>query len=117
MRLPMGGVLRAGGELVLAKGRFAEGKGGLKIECKACSIGDGKAKLVIPGAAFLQQGVTVPKVALGNLEGELVVDKGSAKMTGFDGHSADMDLKIEGDIALRDPWQFSTVNLCMAFRP
>jgi type II secretion system protein N len=117
VKLPMTGVLKAKGKLELPKGKFAEGQGGLEIECKGCSIGDGKTKLVIPGDAFLQQGVTVPKIQLGNPEGKLVIEKGTAKMTGFEGHSPDMDIKIEGDIALRDPWQFSTANLCLAFRP
>ena len=117
VKLPMTGVLKAGGDLELPKSHFAEGKGEFKVECKGCSIGDGKAKLVIPGDAFLQQGVTVPKIQLGDPKGSLVIEKGTAKMTNFEGHSPDMDIKIEGDIALRDPWPFSTANLCLAFRP
>jgi type II secretion system protein N len=117
VKLPMSGIMKAAGSIEMPKGHLAEAKGDLKIDCKTCTIGDGKAKLVIPGDAFLQQGVTVPKIGLGSPEGKLVIEKGTAKITGFEGHSPDMDIKIEGDIALRDPWQFSTANLCLAFRP
>src|SRR5262249_37887865 len=79
MKLPMTGNWRAHLEPLLAKGKIAGiAKGEITLGCKSCTIGDGKAKVAIPGNAFLATGVTVPKINIGSPEGKLTVDKGVA---------------------------------------
>jgi len=116
-KLPMGGSARGAGALFMPKTRFGEAKGELKFDCKDCSIGDGKAKLPLPGNQFFAEGVTVPRIKLGNLSGKVVVDKGVARLVAVESHSPDMDVKIEGDVTLRDPIGFSSANFCLAFKP
>jgi type II secretion system protein N len=115
--LPIAGLVRASAELALPRSRFSEAKGEVKLDCKDFAVGDGQAKLKIPGDPFLSQGLTVPKIKIGNPEGKITVDKGVARMVGIEAHGPDLEMKLEGDVALRDPVGFSAVNLCLAFRP
>jgi type II secretion system protein N len=116
-RLPLAGVVKVDVDLALPKGRFSEAGGEATLECKGCSVGDGKAKVPLGNNSFFSEGLTVPKIGLGNVEGKITVDRGTAKIASLETHSADLDLKVEGDVTLRDPPNFSSVNVCVAFRP
>ncbi len=82
--LPMEGGLHAELALELPKNEWREADGYVKISCPSCTIGDGKSK-VKPGSAskargrramFTSEGITVPKLNLGNLSGEIDIVKG-----------------------------------------
>ncbi|MEO6952194.1 MAG: type II secretion system protein GspN [Polyangia bacterium] len=100
-----------------APGRLlAQSNGTLELDLDGAALGDGKAKLVIPGDPFLSAGVTVPKVRLGKVNVVATIEKGKAKIDSMRAHSADMDLTIEGFIDLRDPISLSSLHLFLRFR-
>jgi type II secretion system protein N len=115
-KLPIAGTLAADADVNMSKGKLGEMKGQVHISCTNCSVGDGKAKLVIPNDPFLAAGLTVPRIKLGTPEGRATIDKGVVKIASLEAHSSDVDLKVEGDIALRDPIDFSTTNLCVMYK-
>ena len=91
--------------------------GVLEVQLKDGTLGDGKAKLVVPGDPFLSQGLTFPRLKLGNLAGRLVVDRGRASLDELHSKSADAELWIEGYLELRDPLPSSELHLYVRFKP
>lgn len=91
--------------------------GVLEVQLKDGTLGDGKAKLVVPGDPFLSQGLTFPRLKLGNLAGRLVVDRGRASFDELHSKSADAELWIEGYLELRDPLPSSELHLYVRFKP
>ena len=80
-------------------------------------IGDGKAKLTVPGDPFLSQGLTFPRVKLGKVCGRLVIAKGRATLDQVRTKSPDAEASVEGYIDLRDPLPQSELHLYLRFRP
>jgi hypothetical protein len=54
---------------------------------------------------------------LGDAKGKIVIDKGTARIESLGGKSADLEVRVEGDISLRDPVAFSSVNICLLVKP
>jgi type II secretion system protein N len=115
--LPLGGTLEATIHLDSASGNFADTKGEISIKCAACVVGDGKTPIKLGGGnAFLAAGLTLPRVRLGDLTGKATILKGLAKLQGVQAKSPDAELTLEGDIALRDPLAYSTLNGYLRFK-
>ncbi len=89
----------------------------LDVQLKDGSLGDGKAKLVVPGDPFLSQGLTFPRLRLGNLIGRVVVDRGRATFDELHSKSPDAELWIDGYLELRDPVPNSELHLYVRFKP
>jgi type II secretion system protein N len=115
--LPLAGRLDLEVELELPQQKFAEARGSIDLSCSECSVGDGKAKLKIPSDPFLAQGVTVPRVRLGTLRGQVTVEKGAASLHKVEAKSADAELSLDGRIDLADPVTRSQLQLYLRFRP
>jgi type II secretion system protein N len=115
--LPLGGTLDLTAELDSSTGRFADARGAITVKCASCVVGDGKTPIKIAGGnAFLAAGLTLPRVRLGDFGGHAVIEKGSAKLQGVQGKSPDAEVTVEGEIALRDPVVYSTLNLYLRFK-
>ena len=114
--LPLMGGLSAEVDLKVPGGKMNEASGTLRISCKGCSLGDGKKKLKIKGNAFLSAGITLPKLRMGKMSGEVKVDKGEAKIQSFSAKSPDLELKLEGSVQLRQPMGFSVLNGYLRFK-
>ena len=114
--LPIDGHFSAEVDLTVPKKSITSANGSLSIECDACSVGDGKKKLKIPGNMMLKAGVTVPKVRLGKLIGQISVDKGTAKLKNLSAKSPDMELLVEGSAALRQPVAYSNIQAYLKFK-
>ena len=80
-------------------------------------IGDGKAKLTVPNDPFLAAGVTFPRIKLGKLSGQIMIEKGRARFEGVRVHSADGDATLEGYVELHDPIGTSQMHAYLKFRP
>ena len=91
--------------------------GALEVQLKDGSLGDGKAKLVVPGDPFLSQGLTFPRLRLGSLLGRVVVDRGRATFDEVHSKSPDAELWIDGYLELRDPVPNSELHLYVRFKP
>jgi type II secretion system protein N len=115
--LPVEGTLSLKVDAVAAKGLAQNLDGTAELSLEGAVIGDGKAKLTVPGDPFLSQGVTFPKLRLGNLNGRVTMAKGRANIDDFRVHSADGDATLEGYVDLRDPLAQSTMHGFLKFRP
>lgn len=96
---------------------YSKTAGLIEIRIEQGVLGDGKAKLAVPGDPFLSQGITFPKLALGNVTGRVVFDRGRATLSDVRSQSADAEIALEGYIELRDPLPLSELRLYLRFRP
>jgi len=90
--------------------------GSLTWTCSACVVGDGKAKLIIPGDPFLAEGLGLPKIRLGNLVGRVPIDKGVGHLQGVQSKSPDGEFYVEGEIKLNDSLASSSLDLYVRFK-
>jgi type II secretion system protein N len=116
INMPIFGTLKLDVDLASSSGKFADSKGAISFLCESCVAGDGKSPLKIEGNPFLGGGLTLPKVRIGDLRGEITVDKGLAKLKGIESKSPDGEISLEGDVSLRDPLPSSIVNAYLRFR-
>ncbi len=116
INLPLSGTLEVDLDVELPNGRYAEAIGSAEIKCTGCVIGDGKEKLKIAGNPLLAEGLSLPKVRLGDFGGRVAVEKGTAKLQGLQAKSPDGEISIEGEILLRDPLPMSTVRAYVRFK-
>jgi type II secretion system protein N len=116
INLPVAGKMDLDLDIASATGRYADAKGKITIAGEGLTAGDGKTPLKIEGNPFLGGGLTLPKVRLGDLHGDVVIEKGTAKLKGIDAKSPDGELSLEGDIQLRDPLPNSVLNAYLRFK-
>jgi type II secretion system protein N len=114
--LPVRGKLGAKIKLAVPQNRWDKAHGAIELSCDSCSIGDGKAKLKVPGNAMLAMGIKMPRIRLGELSGRVTIEEGVAKIDELSARSPDIEVQGEGSVALRKPVSFSTVNAYLKFR-
>jgi type II secretion system protein N len=90
--------------------------GSLTWTCHACAVGDGKAKLIIPGNPLLAEGLGLPKIRLGDFVGRVAIDKGVGRLQGVQAKSPDVEVYLEGEIKLNQPLSSSSVDLYLRFK-
>jgi type II secretion system protein N len=90
--------------------------GSLTWTCSACALGDGKAKLMIPGNPLLAEGLGLPKIRLGTFVGRVAIDKGVGRLQGVQAKSPDGELYLEGEIKLSDRLETSWLDLYVRFK-
>lgn len=91
--------------------------GSIDLHIEQGTLGDGKAKLVVPGDPFMSQGLTFPKLSLGTVTGHVVFDRGRATLSEVNGQSSDASISVEGYLELKDPMQISELHLYLRFKP
>jgi type II secretion system protein N len=116
LNLPVTGTLGLEVDLATPTGKLATSKGALSFSCAACVLGDGKTPLKVEGNPFLGGGLTLPKVRVGDLRGEVAVENGTGKLKNVEAKSPDVELALEGDVQLRDPVGGSLVNAYLRFK-
>lgn len=114
--LPVSGAVSAKVDLTMVGRGMASAKGKVDISCKGCAVGDGKKKLKIPGNPLLASGITVPMVRLGQLSGQITVDKGVATLQKMSAKSPDIEVAMEGQFTLRQPVAFSVAQAYLKFK-
>jgi len=115
--LPVEGTLGFKVDAVAAKSLAANLDGTAELTLDGAVIGDGKAKLTVPGDPFLAQGLTFPRLKLGAVQGKVTMVKGRANIDDFRVHSADGDATLEGYAELHDPLASSLMHGFLKFRP
>ncbi|HTA18662.1 MAG TPA: type II secretion system protein GspN, partial [Polyangia bacterium] len=116
INLPVTGTLKLDLDIASPTGKFADTKGDVSFLCGACVLGDGKTPLKVEGNAFLGGGLTLPKLRVGDLGGDIAIEKGTAKLKGISSKSADGEISLEGDVSMRDPLVNSAVNAYLRFK-
>ena len=114
--LPLAGTISAEVQMLLPKLHAAEADGRIEISCSDCSVGDGKAKLKVPSNPLLAEGLTMPKLRFGDLDGTIVFSKGNGQIEGLHSKSPDIELDVDGTIRLADPVEMSQVDLYIKFK-
>jgi type II secretion system protein N len=115
--LPVEGVVSGKLDVLVPRNMIANCNGTIDITIDDAGIGDGKAKLTVPNDPFLSAGLTFPKIRLGKLAGQIIIDKGRARFESVRVHSADGDASIEGYAELHDPLGTSQLHAYVKFRP
>ena len=115
--LPVDGVVSGKLDVVVPKNLLANANGTIDVDIEDVAIGDGKAKLTVPNDPFLSAGVTFPRIKLGKLSGQIIIEKGRARFEGVRVHSADGDATLDGYVELHDPIGLSQMHAYLKFRP
>jgi type II secretion system protein N len=82
--------------------------GSIKLEIRGLKVGDGKAKLKVPG---MPGGLTLDEVEAGKLELSIEVRDGVAKLTRLSTDGKDLKLSGSGNVRLVDPLKRSRPDL------
>ena len=123
--LPMKGGLDAELDVTLPEQRWDLAEGSFTMSCPGCVVGDGKAKIKPkqPGTGrrgasfFAAEGLTVPALNLGELEGKISIISGKGVIDHFGAKSVDGDLAIHGTVTFGRTFAESTFGqACMKFR-
>lgn len=114
--LPINGSFSANIDLSVPQDRWANAAGTVEIDCEECSIGDGKAKLKIPGNPLLAMGITLPRVQLGRLGGRVKIEKGIATLENVSAQSPDVEIGMEGNFNLQNPLKYSIAQAYIRFK-
>jgi type II secretion system protein N len=115
--LPVEGTLALKLEATAPQNLMSKTDGSLDVTLADAALGDGKAKLTVPGDPFMSQGLTFPRLKLGTITGHVTIEKGKAKLEDFRAHSADGDVTLDGFIELKDPLSTSQMHGYLRFKP
>lgn len=110
--LPLAGLVSGDANLSLPERALAKADGAIRLRTSGVRVGDGKAKLEIPGFG----GLTIDPIEVGELNGELQVKAGKATITRLGAQGRDLELIGEGKIDLRDPMPSSSVQAYVRFK-
>jgi type II secretion system protein N len=116
INLPTSGKLAVKLDFAIPKQRLSESQGSLQWECKACALGDGKAKLIVASNPLLAEGLGLPRIRLGDFTGKVAIDKGVGRLQNVQFKSQDLEATIEGEIHLAQPVASSRVDLYVRFK-
>jgi type II secretion system protein N len=116
INLPMFGSFELHLDVKRPDGKAVSSEGSITWTCSDCALGDGKAKLMVPGNALLAEGLGLPKIRLGDFVGTVVIDKGVGRLQGVQAKSPDGEIAVEGEIKLADTMNASTLDLYIRFK-
>jgi type II secretion system protein N len=122
--LPMTGGLALELDLTLPDMSWREARGSISLSCDQCTIGDGETQIrpraqegvAQRGNLFAQGGLTVPRIQLGTLRGEIELRDGLGRIDELSAVSADGELHVTGELELADPVSQSRLPGCVRFR-
>lgn len=104
--VPIGGKVSLDADLDLGPTPEKDGNGRVKLDVKGLTLGPGNLKLA---AAF--GGFELPAVDVGNLTGEIPVDKGKGTLTNVKLDGKDVQAELLGDISFKGKLQMSRLDV------
>jgi type II secretion system protein N len=116
INLPLAGSLDLLVDMTFPQNKNAESGGAVSWKCAACALGDGKEKLKVAGNPLLAEGISLPRIRLGDFRGRITFEKGLGKLQAVQAKSPDGELMIEGEVRLADPVRFSSLDLYVRFK-
>lgn len=114
--LPVKGRLTLEAAVTIPELKLREAEGELRVACAGCEIGDGKARLKVEGNPLLAEGVVVPRLRLGELQGKIVFEDGVGRLQDVRSKSPDGELLVDGEVRLSDPAMASRIDLYVRFK-
>lgn len=109
--LPVAGTVVGDMELTIAE-EPEQTEGFIKLTVEELAVGDGEAKLDVPGMG----GLTVDKVEAGDLEVDMEVKEGIAEVKKFAADGPDLSVDGSGEVRLAKPMGRSRSDLTMKFK-
>ncbi len=116
INLPLAGKINLEIDMVTPGNKLGEANGKIVWTCAGCAVGDGKAKLKVASNPLLAEGLSLPRLRLGDFSGNILFEKGLGKLQGVQARSPDGDLLIEGEIRLAEPLAYAGVDLYVRFK-
>jgi type II secretion system protein N len=116
INLPLAGRLDMALDLTMPNHRNGEASGSLEWTCEGCGLGDGKEKLKIASNPLLAEGMSFPRMSLGDFIGKVAFQKGVGRLQGVHARSPDGELFIDGEVRLADPVGYSYLDLYVRFK-
>lgn len=104
--IPIGGKLSLDADLDLGPTPEKDGNGKVKLDLKGATLGPGNLKLA---AAF--GGFELPAIDVGNLTGEIPVEKGKGTLTNVKLDGKDVQAELLGDISFKGKLQMSRLDI------
>ncbi|MDD9946096.1 MAG: type II secretion system protein GspN [Myxococcales bacterium] len=98
---------------VLLPSDTVESTGKIELEVERTTLGDGKAKIAVPG---MRDGFTLEKVNAGKLDLAINIANGTATLERLSTDGADLVLDGSGLVKLASPVGRSRLNLTLAFK-
>lgn len=94
----------------------------LRFEARGNHLADAEGELVLKGSDLVLNGgevnhFSLPKVALGTLEGKITMGEGSAQIETFEANGEDITAQVEGSLRLSDRLTLSTLQTRLRFKP
>lgn len=106
--LPMTGTLKATLELQMPERNLGKANGKLDLAIEGLTIGDGKAKI--------RNTIALPPLNVGHLELSAEATDGKLEIKRFSANGPDLQLTLDGQIRLRDPFDASLAELGITFK-
>jgi hypothetical protein len=116
INLPLAGRLDLTLDLQKPNHRNGEASGSLSWLCAGCGVGDGKEKLKVASNPLLAEGMSFPRISLGDFAGKVAVTKGVGRLQGVHARSPDGEICVEGEVRLADPVGYSYLDLYVRFK-
>jgi type II secretion system protein N len=116
INLPLGGTLELNLDITAPNHRNGEASGNLGWKWAGMVVGDGKEKLKVAGNPLLAEGISLPRIRLGDFVGDVVFNKGVGKLKGVGARSQDAEIRIEGEVRLADPLTYTYLDLYVTFK-
>lgn len=107
-RVPLAGTLNGEIELEMPA-EVAESSGNVEITVDGLHVGDGKAKIEIPGWG----GLTVDRADVGNFELVAAIENGTAQIERGKSHGKDLELDALGNVRILRPLKRSDLNVML----
>lgn len=112
---PLVGPFQAKIKLNLPKGKWANASGEVSLSCSGCTAGDGVTKVRMqssrPQDAFANEGVTLPRIRLGEFNAKIQISKGVACVETFEAKGGDLEISVGGGVKFQDPFKDSQSQL------
>ncbi len=115
--LPIAGTLSLKIDAVAGLSMAANLTGKAELTIEDFILGDGKAKLTVPGDPFMAAGITFPRLRFGTVSGQIIMEKGKGRLEGLHVQSPDGEAFLEGYVDLRDPLSMSQMHGYLRFKP
>lgn len=106
--LPMGGKVEGSVELVAPEQKLSKANGTIELKVVDLTVGDGKAKI--------RNTIALPQLDAGELNLKAKITEGKLEIETFTVQGPDIDLKAEGAMRLRDPFEMSLAEITLEFK-
>jgi hypothetical protein len=108
IQLPLEGTLAGHVEFQMPAGKLQESEGKLDLSIDALQVGDGKAKI--------RDTIALPKLRVGTLKVAAEAVQGKLELKELSANGPDFQLKSDGSVRLRDPFNTSVADLRVNFK-